>query len=182
MPTRILLPEGVHKLRRLNDLFQVFVRLITLVHQQQRPRDAQGRLVSSREDVRAAVRILFDSIVLKVDELDGSLRQFYERLKAQVKKVAGPQPEGYWFSQRDIRQALHLSKSQLHRHVQELVGMEYLQESGFRNRGFSYRIVYWDDYKALREKIKVHLASQLERLIPSAMGHPGDTPGTPEPS
>jgi DNA primase len=177
---KILLPEGIHKLRRLNDLFQVFVRLITLVHQQQRPRDKRGRLVSTRDDVRAAVRILFDSIVLKVDELDGSLRQFYERLKAHVKKVAGPQHEGYWFSQRDVRQAFHMSKSQLHRYVQELVGLEYLQEQGFRNRGFTYRIGYWDDYKALREKIKAHLASQLEPLYSPGTGHPGDASGTPE--
>ncbi len=161
---KIVLPDGIHKLRRLNDLFQIFIRLITLLHQQQRGKDAQGRLVSTKEDVGAAVRILFDSIVLKVDELDGSLRQFYEQLKAYIKKTGNGTYEGYLFSQREVRHAFNMSKSQLHRYVQELVGLEYLQESGFANRGFKYKIVYWDDYKALREKIKLHLSMQLEQL------------------
>jgi energy-coupling factor transporter ATP-binding protein EcfA2 len=161
---RIVLPEGIHKLRRLNDLFQIFIRLITLLHQHQRGKDSQGRLISTKEDVGAAVRILFDSIVLKVDELDGSLRQFYEQLKAYVKKTGNGHHASYRFSQREVRHALHRSKSHLHRCLQELVSLEYLQESGFANRGFTYKIVYWDDYKALREKIKTHLSAQLEAL------------------
>ena len=161
---KIVLPDGIHKLRRLNDLFQIFIRLITLLHQQQRGKDNQGRLVSTKEDVGAAVRILFDSIVLKVDELDGSLRQFYEQLKTYVKKTGNGTHEGYLFTQREVRHAFNMSKSQLHRYVQELVGLEYLQESGFQNRGFKYKIVYWDDYKALREKIKIHLSTQLGQL------------------
>lgn len=161
---KIALPEGIHKLRRLNDLFQIFIRLITLLHQHQREQDSQGRLISTREDVQAAVRILFDSIVLKVDELDGSLRQFYERLKEYIRKTGPGTHLSYSFTQREIRHAFNMSKSQLHRYVQELVSLEYLVESGFQNRGFKYKIVYWDDYKALREKIKGHLSTQLEQL------------------
>jgi DNA primase/energy-coupling factor transporter ATP-binding protein EcfA2 len=160
----LLLPEGIHKLRRLNDLFGVFIRLVTWVHQYSRQRDGLGRLLSTKEDVQAAVRILFDSIVLKVDELDGSLRQFYERLKSHVKKAAGPTHESYGFTQREVRQAFHLSRSQVGRYMQELVGLEYVQESGFANRGYKYRIVYWDDYQGLRERIKRHLSAQLEAL------------------
>jgi len=41
------------------------------------------------EDVEIAIDIMFDSIVLKVDELDGSLRQFYEKLKEHIQKTGG---------------------------------------------------------------------------------------------
>jgi DNA primase len=162
---RILLPEGVHKLRRLNDLFQLFIRLVTLLHQHQRKKDAQGRLVCTPADVERAVGIMFDSIVLKSDELDGSLRQFYEQLKAHAKTSNTVTPaKPYTFSAREIRHSLGISKSQLHRYLQELVSLEYLSESGFHNRGYQYRIQYWDDYKALRDKIKIHLSTQLQAL------------------
>ena len=162
----ILLPEGVHKLRRLNDLFQLFIRLVTLVYQHQRKRDAQGRLVCTPADVARAVDIMFDSIVLKSDELDGSLRQFYEQLKAHAKAAGNTDTPArpYAFTAREIRHTLRISRSQLHRYLQELVSLEYLSESGFHNRGYQYRIQYWDDYKALRDKIKNHLSTQLQTL------------------
>ena len=82
---RIRLPPEAHKIRRLNDLFQSFVKMVTIVNQYQRRRDERKRLITAIEDVETAVAVLFDSIVLKVDELDGSLRQFYEQLKAHLK-------------------------------------------------------------------------------------------------
>ena len=73
---KIKLPEQAHKIRRLHELFLCFVKQITLINQYQRKRDQQGRLITEKEDLQTAVEIMFDSIFLKVDELDGSLRQF----------------------------------------------------------------------------------------------------------
>ena len=70
---RITLPEEAHKIRRLNELYQSFVRQVTLLNQFQRKRDNKGRLVAEVDDLRVACEVLFESIVLKVDELDGSL-------------------------------------------------------------------------------------------------------------
>ncbi|MGJ5676859.1 MAG: CHC2 zinc finger domain-containing protein, partial [Nostochopsis sp.] len=75
---KVHLPEEAHKIRRLNGLYQAFVKAITLMHQYQRKKDNRGRLISEKEDLQIAAEILFESILLKVDELDGSLRQFYE--------------------------------------------------------------------------------------------------------
>jgi len=69
---KIHLPKSAHKIRRLNELYQSFVRQITLLHQYQRKRDSQGRVISEKSDLSAACTILFESIILKVDELDGS--------------------------------------------------------------------------------------------------------------
>jgi len=158
---RIHLPKEAHKIRRLNELYQSFVRQITLLHQYQRRRDERGRVISSIEDLRSACDILFESIVLKVDELDGSLRQFYEQLKAYVQ----PFGEAYEFTRFEVRKATGVSKSQQHRYVRQLVALEYLRQYGFANRGYRYRIVHWDDMGAMREQLKKQLTDQLKNLI-----------------
>ena len=82
--TQIQLPENVHKKRRLNEMFQSIIKQITIINQYQR-RTNNGRIVTQIEDIENAVEILFESIILKIDELDGSLRQFFEKLKKKFK-------------------------------------------------------------------------------------------------
>jgi energy-coupling factor transporter ATP-binding protein EcfA2 len=173
---RIRLPQEAHKIRRLNDLFLNFVKMVTVFNQYQRKVDGQGRLVAELEDVETAIEIMFESIVLKVDELDGSLRQFYEQLKAYLKKTYGEQKVD--FSLLEIRQALQVSKTQLFRYVNDLVRLEYLiQSGGHVNRGFRYRIVHWDNYQGLRSRIRENLEKQLREI---KAGTPRNTSGTPE--
>ncbi|MDA3891180.1 MAG: hypothetical protein PF517_05895 [Salinivirgaceae bacterium] len=74
---KIKLPLQAHKIRRLHELFLSFVKQVTLINQYNRNKDQQGRLITEPEDLKIAVEIMFDSIFLKVDELDGSLRQFF---------------------------------------------------------------------------------------------------------
>ena len=157
---RIHLPKEAHKIRRLNELYQSFVRQITLLNQYQRKRDARGRVISTPEDLQAACDILFESIVLKVDELDGSLRQFFERLKEYV----GSQGKDYEFNRLELRKATGVSKTQQHRYLSQLVELEYVRQFGFANRGYRYKIAHWDDQSALRSQLKAHLNQQLTNL------------------
>ncbi len=155
---RLNLPPEAHKIRRLNELYQVFVRQITLLNQYQRQKDDKGRLIATKEDLQTACHIMFESIVLKVDELDGSLRLFYEKLKDYI------QPKGreYEFTRREVRQALQVSKTQQHSYLTRLEELEYIKQSGgYINRGLHYKISHWDSYTALRAKIKDHLETQL---------------------
>jgi DNA primase len=166
---KVHLPEEAHKIRRLNGLYQAFVKAITLMHQYQRKKDERGRLISEKEDLQIAAGIMFESILLKVDELDGSLRQFYERLKTYVKSKSGEhRPDSYKdyeFGQREVRQALNVSKSQLHRFLIDLEQLEYIRKSGgYANRGFNFKIVYWDNVGVLRSKVKRYLQGQLDQL------------------
>jgi DNA primase len=163
---KVHLPEEAHKIRRLNGLYQAFVKAITLMHQYQRKKDARGRLISEKEDLQIAAEILFESILLKVDELDGSLRQFYERLKEYIKKKGNGQAhEGYEFGQREVRQALNVSKSQLQRYLNDLSQLEYIRQSGGHiNRGLNYKVLYWDNVQVMRAKVKRHLQGQLDQL------------------
>jgi len=168
--TRVHLPVRDEAQRRLNGLYQQFVRMVTLLYQYQRGRDDQGRLVSTKQDVAIAIQLMFEVIVLKVDELDGALRQFFERLKAYIRRQLKQRKNGrteseYLFTQRELRQALQLSKSHICRYLHDLTDLEYLRPSGgFQNKGFAYQVVYWDDYKKIREGIKNRLMEQLEAL------------------
>ena len=166
--TKLKLPEEAHKIRRLNELYQSFVRQITLLNQYQRKRDKQGRLITEKADLQTACDILFESIVLKVDELDGSLRQFFERLKTYLikksKRINKSQSDTD-FTQREIRQALHISKAQCSRNIGRLRAMEYITSRYANNlRRVTYKIDYWDDYAMIRAKIKADLTKQISEL------------------
>ncbi|MES2733639.1 MAG: hypothetical protein V4714_17980, partial [Bacteroidota bacterium] len=165
---QIHLPEEAHKIRRLNDLFQSFVKMITVLNQYQRKKDEKGRLVTEIADLETAVGIMFESIVLKVDELDGSLRQFYESLKSFIEKKG----KGYTFTRFEVREATGLGKTQQHQYINQLMALEYVQQFGFANRGFTYKIVHWDNYTALRARIRTHLQSQLDQLKASPKAAP----------
>lgn len=162
---KIQLPEEAQKIRRLNDLFQSFVKMITILNQYQRKRDERKRLITEIEDVETAVAVMFESIVLKVDELDGSLRQFYEQLKSYLQKQYNGTHKTAEFSLREIRQALKASKTQVFRYANDLNNLEYIKQSGgYQNKGFTYKISYWDNYQNMREKIKQSLDEQVKAL------------------
>lgn len=158
---KINLPKEAHKIRRLNDLFQSYVKQVTILNQYQRKTDQQGRLITDKEDVKTAIEIMFDSILLKVDELDGSLRDFYERLKSYVNDKG----RGYAFTRLEIRQSLKVSKTQQHSYLNQLLTLEYIwQVGGYANRGFKYKIAYWDNNEKLRNDIRTYLNNQIDKL------------------
>ncbi len=163
---KIKLLEEAHKIRRLNELYQSFVKQICILNQYQRKQDKQGRLIAEKEDLQTACDILFDSIVLKVDELDGSLRQFYEKLKDLILKKArdSQRATDIEFNRFEIREATGVSKTQQHYYMQKLLELEYIQQRGFANRGYSYKISHWDNIAKLRVRIKDNLQEQLNQL------------------
>lgn len=161
---KVFLPEDAHKILRLNEMFQHFVKIVTLINQHQRRKNERGQLISAKEDIEIAVEIMFESIVLKVDELDGSSRQFFENLKTYLQKTYNGTHQKAEFSQREIRQTFNISKAQTNRYLSILKSLEYVQHGGFSNKGFKYKISYWDDYKALRERIKTDINNQLKAL------------------
>lgn len=174
---KIQLPEDAHKIRRLNDLYLSFVKQVTLISQYRRAKDSKGRLISTIEDLQTANDILFESIVLKVDELDGSLRHFYESLKQYVSK----QGQQNSFELRAVRQALRISKTQLHRYIHDLTELAYIQQTGgYANKGYQYKILYWDNIEALRGRIRAGLQNQIDTLAEAEnkpVFQPVGTPG-----
>ncbi|TPG31084.1 hypothetical protein [Flavobacterium pectinovorum] len=160
---KLMLPLEAKMLRRLNSQFQNFVSQITILHQYQRKTDDKGRLIASEEDVRKAVEIFFSSIIIKVDELDKSTRQFFENLKGFVRSQTGGTT--HRFTTREIRQELNMSKTSAFKYVQTLQELEYIQAvEGSPNKGFKYVISYWDNMEKLKAKIKEEMGRQLDQL------------------
>ena len=159
--TQIQLPNNVKNKRRLNEMFQSIIKQITILHQYQR--ETQNNfLVTEIEDIENAVEILFESILLKIDELDGSLRQFFEKLK---KSFADNH-----FNRFEAMEVTGFKKSQLQVYLNDLVRLEYLKQIGFANKGFKYKISYNDNIMRVRKDLKEEFAKQLRQLKLDANG------------
>ena len=133
---------------------------MTFLHQYQRKKK-DDKIITTIEDVAMATKLFFETIVLKVDELDGSLREFYENLKVHLLKKGEKEKP---FLLREIRQALTLSKSQVFRYIQSLESLDYIRKTGHANKGYQYQIIYWDDYQKIRKDIKIFMEKQVEDL------------------
>jgi len=160
--TQIQLPNNVKNKRRLNEMFQSIIKQITLIHQFQRE-VKNGFLVTEIEDIENAVEILFESIILKIDELDGSLRQFFEKLKKAFKEDS--------FTRFDAMGVTGFKKTQLQFYLNDLVRLEYLKQIGFANKGFKYKISYSDNIQKVRKDLKEAFTKQLEQLKVNATEH-----------
>ena len=136
-------------------MFQSIIKQITLIHQFQRE-VKNGFLVTEIEDIENAVEILFESIILKIDELDGSLRQFFEKLKKAFKEDS--------FTRFDAMEVTGFKKTQLQFYLNDLVRLEYLKQIGFANKGFKYKISYSDNIQKVRKDLKEAFTKQLEDL------------------
>lgn len=155
---RLRMPVEGMLLRRLNDQFLSFTEQITRLHQYQREKDTEGRLITTVSDVRIACELFFEAIFLKVSDLDSSLLQFFERMKTYVKEHC---PDGR-FRQRDIRQTLGYSRTHVFMFFKELRQREYLRVvGGTANRGFIYEIDYWNDADRMKQRIKEALLTQV---------------------
>ncbi|WP_294315198.1 CHC2 zinc finger domain-containing protein [uncultured Chryseobacterium sp.] len=155
--TQIQLPNNVKNKRRLNEMFQAIIKQVTFINQYQRQIVPAGDyLITEIEDVENAVEILFESIILKIDELDGSLRQFFEKLKKAFKDDQ--------FSRFDAMAVTGFKKTQLQFYLNELVRLEYLKQIGFANKGFTYKISYNDNIQRVRKDLKEAFIKQLEEL------------------
>ena len=119
----------------------------------------KNQLIATKKDCQIAKDLMFECIMLKMDELDGSLRQFFERLKKYVKN------DGEEFILRDVRQEFNLSKTQVFRQIQTLLELEYIKyKGGFSNKGLKYVVDYWDNYSKIRTEIKDFLMKQIDNL------------------
>lgn len=167
---KVLLPLNVKSIRRLNNQFQALVTQVTLFHQYQRSIDEQGRVMTTLADVRAAVELFSEAIYMKTDELDSSTRQFFEQLKQYVKTQTKGSTQT--FSTRDVRFALQVNKTQVFRCLEKLKALEYIAVSGgSSNKGYKYKITYWDDVTKMRHQIKEHFTEQIKRLEPLESNH-----------
>jgi len=157
------LPDKVKNKRRLNEMVQSIIKQITILNQYQRKQTSDGKLITEIEDLQQGIEILFESIILKIDELDGSLRQFLEKLKKRFDQRE--------FNRFEAMEYTGFKKSQLQVHLNELVRLEYLKQKGFVNKGFTYKIGYSDDIGKIRQELKDHFRVIIDKLKSDASGN-----------
>lgn len=169
---QIHLPQKSKMKRRLNHQFQTFILQVTRLHQYQREVNADGKLITTIEDIELAIDLFFDAIILKIDELTSATRQFFEELKVYLASPQCKSSSGE-FNQREVRHALNLGKTQVSQHLKVLMDYEYVAISGgSANRGFTYQIVYADNNQKLRNEVKAFLKEQVKNFTkPNTTSH-----------
>lgn len=165
--TQLQLPDNVRNKRRLNEMIQAVIKQITILNQYQRQQTKDGKLITEIEDIENAIEVLFESIILKIDELDGSLRQFFEKLKKKFKEDK--------FTRFEAMEVTGLKKSQLQVYLNELIKYEYIKQYGFSNKGFTYKVGHFDNVKQVRAELKAHFNKQIEVLKTEARAGKSDT-------
>ncbi|AZI56118.1 toprim domain-containing protein [Epilithonimonas vandammei] len=161
------LPDKVKNKRRLNEMVQSIIKQITILNQYQRKQTKDGKLITEIEDLEQGIEILFESIILKIDELDGSLRQFLEKLKKRFEQRE--------FNRFEAMEYTGFKKSQLQVYLNELVRLEYLKQKGFVNKGFTYKIGYSDDIQKVRQELKDHFRIIIDKLKSETSGSKTET-------
>ena len=88
--------------------------------------------------------------------MDGSLRQFFEKLKKAFEQRE--------FNRFEAMGITGFKKTQLQFYLNELVRLEYLKQIGFANKGFKYKISHNDNIQKVRKDLKAEFTTQLEQL------------------
>jgi DNA primase len=158
------LPENVHKPTRMHDLVMGVINQIVILNQYQRQKTKDNQLIATKQDVRNGLLLMKNSILLKMDELEGKIRTFYEALKKYVEnkaKQTAKKREEIRFTRFDIKDCFLLSKTQINNYLYQLSKSEYLQKTGHENKGFGYKIAHWDNFMSLSEE---QLKEMLDKL------------------
>lgn len=160
----VQLPDNVHKPTRMHEILMGVIHQITLLNQYQREVKNEKLLVE-KEDVKNGIKLMRNSILLKMDELEGKIRKFYEDLKKIIEnraKKENKNREEIRFTRFDIKDNFLLSKTQINSYLSQLSQHEYLQKIGHQNKGFKYKIVHWDNFKTLSENELQIMLRKLE--------------------
>jgi len=153
--SKLMLPINIPNARALTMQLLNFVNIVTLFKQHQRKLDTQGRLITEKEDIQTAIDLFLDAIMVNIDEIDATTRNFFDKLKSLYKKQG--KEEKTAMSSLEIREHLKMSKTTVNRLLRTLVEFEYVQKEGYKNTGYEYRITHW---KAL-EEVKQNILATL---------------------
>lgn len=149
--SQLMLPINIPNARVLTMQLMNFVNIVTLFKQHQRKLDKQGRLITQKEDIQIAIDLFLDAIMVNIDEIDATTRDFFDKLKTLYKKQG--KAEKTTMSSLEIRQQLRMSKTTVNRLLRTLVEFEYVKKEGYKNTGYEYRITHWNELEELKQTI-----------------------------
>jgi len=147
------LPSEVFKPRRTNAHYLQFIEAITFYHQYQREvqTDVNGKefIVTTKDDVLMANKLLKEVLLRKSDLLNGACRNYLEQLKTHLKET-----EKTTFTNREISVALRIPIASVKRYHKQLLNTQIIQlKEQVKSKGFVYEIVDYEEYKELKQSI-----------------------------
>jgi DNA primase len=154
---RLTFQDDRTRSRRDHTKYLALIRVITLLHQYQRPvktaDDDHGNAVEyievTLDDIAAANRLAHDVLGRCLDEMPPQTRRLLAHLSrfvAERAKVAGCERANVLFTRREIRVFTGWGDTQLRIHLDRLVSLEYLlPHRGDRGQSFVYELLYDGD-------------------------------------
>ncbi len=159
------LPENFPKKRRALPILLSFIEAITFYHQYQRTQlvDKDGGemyIETHPKDIEQGFKILTKVLLRRSDELNGAVREFYEKLKTVLEES-----ELQKFKVSDIRQQIKLTPRSIQNYLKELVAYGYLQiTSGKQRTGYEYELLEATSETQLLQSIEQHIKKVMERV------------------
>jgi DNA primase len=161
--TLIELPQEMFKPRRTLPLLLSFIEAITFYHQHQRelkaePSTAEVYIETAPQDIEWAFRLLKETLFRKSDELSGSLREFYEWLRAWAKEHHIEK-----FYGNDIRKHSRINPRTLQRYLSELTEfgrITFIGGSKYK-AGYQYSI----DTEQPEEQLQANIDHQIRETL-----------------
>jgi PAS domain-containing protein len=147
--TQLTFPDHKTRMRRDHLKYLNLINTIALLHQHQRKvLDHNGveAIHVERSDIAAANKLAGEILGQSLDELAPQTRSLLGLLHDYVNdeaKATGVSRHAFRFTRRDVRQAIHWSDFQVHKHLTRLVDMEYvLAHRGKRGSRYVYELLY----------------------------------------
>ncbi len=159
------LPKSVFKPRRTNSHYLQFIEAITFYKQYQREQHVNEEtgevfIKTTIEDIQEANELIQEVLLRKSDLLNGACRQFFENLKAYLKKE-----NQTTFTNTEIRRTLRINPSNQKRYMLQLQLAELVQRAkGDKRKGYVYEVVNYQDYETTNKQIETLLNTTLQRL------------------
>lgn len=159
------LPESFPKKRRALPILLNVIEAITFYHQYQREQTAdketgEVQIETHPNDIENGFKYLKNVLFRRSDELNGAVRDFYEKLKEVVEKN-----ELQKFKVSDIRGHIKLTPRSIQQYLKELLEYGYLHITGGRQRlGYEYEILSGTSEKALQQSIEEHIKKVMEKV------------------
>jgi DNA primase len=149
------IPDNVFKKLRTNMHYLKLIEIITFYHQHQRPikqtRQGTKYIETNLEDIYWANYLVKEVLLKKSDELNGTLRDFFENLKALVK-----QHKARSFYAKEARERYRMNPMRVNRYLNELEQRGYIHRiGGNRKTGFEYEVLAWEEYEQLKSGIDI---------------------------
>ena len=149
------LPACVFKKLRTNQHYISLIKAITFLYQHQLKiqKDDYGKpfIETNLEHIELANNLFKDNLLRKSDELNGSQRSFFERLKIQLKKENKTS-----FFAKEIRQNMRLHPMTLKRQLDTLCKYGFVcQVSDNKKKGYEYEILAWEEYTFLQNEMTI---------------------------